>query len=63
MACFMWFSAQFFSQKRPKIRFQVRPNGQSYPLIELSGHNGPVWKVSWAHPKYGGLLASAAYDK
>ncbi|KAF1759056.1 hypothetical protein GCK72_015516 [Caenorhabditis remanei] len=43
--------------------FEVRPNGQSYPLIELSGHNGPVWKVSWAHPKYGGLLASAAYDK
>ncbi|CAL2042006.1 unnamed protein product [Caenorhabditis brenneri] len=43
--------------------FEVRPNGQSFPLAELSGHVGPVWKVSWAHPKYGGLLASAAYDK
>uniref|UniRef100_A0A1I7UZP0 Protein SEC13 homolog n=1 Tax=Caenorhabditis tropicalis TaxID=1561998 RepID=A0A1I7UZP0_9PELO len=43
--------------------FEVRPNGQSFPLAELSGHMGPVWKVSWAHPKYGGLLASAAYDK
>uniref|UniRef100_A0A8R1DHN4 Protein SEC13 homolog n=1 Tax=Caenorhabditis japonica TaxID=281687 RepID=A0A8R1DHN4_CAEJA len=43
--------------------FEVRPNGQSYPLAELAGHAGPVWKVSWAHPKFGGLLASAAYDK
>ncbi|CAI2350253.1 unnamed protein product [Caenorhabditis sp. 36 PRJEB53466] len=43
--------------------FEVRPNGQSFPLAELAGHSGPVWKVSWAHPKYGGLLASAAYDK
>lgn len=32
-------------------------------MAELVGHSGPVWKVSWAHPKYGGLLASASYDK
>ncbi|CAI5447999.1 unnamed protein product [Caenorhabditis angaria] len=43
--------------------FEVRPNGQSFPVAELAGHAGPVWKVSWAHPKFGGLLASAAYDK
>ncbi|CAD6196557.1 unnamed protein product [Caenorhabditis auriculariae] len=43
--------------------FEVRPNGQSFPIAELAGHSGPVWKVSWAHPKFGGLLASAAYDK
>ncbi|CAB3409537.1 unnamed protein product [Caenorhabditis bovis] len=43
--------------------FEVRPNGQSFPIADLTGHSGPVWKVSWAHPKFGGLLASASYDK
>jgi protein transport protein SEC13 len=28
----------------------------------LQGHEGPVWQVSWAHPKYGGLLASCSFD-
>jgi protein transport protein SEC13 len=28
----------------------------------LPGHDGPVWEVAWAHPKYGVLLASCSYD-
>jgi protein transport protein SEC13 len=28
----------------------------------LQGHEGPVWQVSWAHPKYGVLLASCSFD-
>lgn len=28
----------------------------------LSGHEGPVWQVAWAHPKFGVLLASCSYD-
>jgi protein transport protein SEC13 len=28
----------------------------------LKGHEGAVWSVSWAHPKYGNILASADYD-
>ncbi|EKM51423.1 uncharacterized protein PHACADRAFT_263541 [Phanerochaete carnosa HHB-10118-sp] len=28
----------------------------------LKGHTGPVWQVSWAHPKYGHILASCSYD-
>jgi len=28
----------------------------------LKGHNGPVWQVAWAHPKYGHILASCSYD-
>eukprot|EP01105_Mastigella_eilhardi_P010626 TRINITY_DN2476_c0_g1_i3.p1 TRINITY_DN2476_c0_g1~~TRINITY_DN2476_c0_g1_i3.p1 ORF type:complete len:303 (-),score=73.94 TRINITY_DN2476_c0_g1_i3:150-1058(-) len=31
--------------------------------VELKGHDGPVWSVAWAHPKYGNLLASCSYDK
>ncbi|KAF0757426.1 hypothetical protein AaE_004270, partial [Aphanomyces astaci] len=28
----------------------------------LCRHEGPVWQVSWAHPKFGTLLASCSYD-
>ena len=28
----------------------------------LTGHEGPVWQVAWAHPQYGVLLASCSYD-
>lgn len=32
-------------------------------MIEtLRGHDGPVWQVSWAHPKFGIILASCSYD-
>lgn len=32
-------------------------------VAELKGHEGPVWQVAWAHPKFGSLLASCSYDK
>ena len=25
-------------------------------------HEGPVWQVAWAHPKFGSILASCSYD-
>jgi protein transport protein SEC13 len=25
-------------------------------------HEGPIWQVAWAHPKFGTILASASYD-
>lgn len=28
----------------------------------LTGHEGPIWEVCWAHPKFGVLLASCSYD-
>lgn len=31
-------------------------------LATLSGHQGPVWQVAWAHPKFGSILASCSYD-
>ncbi|KAF6040269.1 SEC13 [Bugula neritina] len=30
---------------------------------ELMGHEGPVWQLAWAHPKFGSILASCSYDK
>ena len=31
-------------------------------IADLHGHEGPVWQVSWAHPRYGALLASCSFD-
>ena len=31
-------------------------------MATLQGHEGPVWQISWAHPKYGVLLASCSFD-
>lgn len=31
-------------------------------LTDLFRHDGPVWQVAWAHPKFGVILASASYD-
>merc|ERR1712144_115133 len=32
-------------------------------VADLAGHEGPVWQVSWAHPKFGNLLASCSFDQ
>jgi len=29
----------------------------------LKGHEGPVWQIAWAHPRFGPLLASCSYDR
>ena len=42
--------------------FEVSPTGDHTPLASLLGHQGPVWQVAWAHPKYGPILASCGYD-
>jgi len=31
-------------------------------VAQLRAHEGPLWKVAWAHPKYGSLLATCGYD-
>ena len=30
--------------------------------IIITSHDGPVWQVAWAHPKFGNILASCGYD-
>lgn len=35
---------------------------QLTPLTTLHGHEGPVWQISWSHPKFGNLLASCSFD-
>ncbi|XP_055906637.1 protein SEC13 homolog [Eupeodes corollae] len=38
-------------------------NEEHVLVAELMGHRGPVWEVSWAHPKFGNVLASCSYDR
>lgn len=32
-------------------------------VATLTGHEGPVWIIAWAHPRFGSVLASASYDR
>lgn len=50
------------SSDRTVRLFKVEPNQPERLVASLTGHEGPVWQVAWAHPKYGSLLASAGYD-
>jgi len=35
----------------------------SHVVATLYGHEGPVWMVAWAHPRFGRVLASCSFDK
>lgn len=43
--------------------FEVVGENHYNQIESLSGHSGAVWQVSWAHPKFGVLLASCSYDR
>ena len=42
--------------------FQINDNQTETLLSILSGHEGPVWQIAWAHPKFGAILGSCSYD-
>jgi len=42
--------------------FNIVKNTQTH-IKDLTGHEGPVWQVCWAHPKFGSKLASCSYDR
>ena len=48
------------SDRTVKI-FELTADSQAL-VADLAGHEGPVWQVSWAHPKFGTLLASCGFD-
>jgi len=43
--------------------YDVMEGGERKQVADLKGHDGPVWQVAWAHPKFGTLLASCSYDR
>jgi len=42
--------------------YDIHGDHQYQPSAELLGHDGPVWQVAWAHPKFGTVLASCSFD-
>jgi len=50
------------SDKTIKI-YDVAVDNNVTLTSDLRRHEGPVWQVAWAHPKYGTYLASCSYDK
>lgn len=51
------------SDRKVKIFNVAGGSPDQRPTAELTGHEGPVWEVAWAHPKFGSILASCSYDK
>jgi len=43
--------------------FEIGENDTQTSVAEIKGHEGPVWEVAWAHPKFGSILASCSYDR
>jgi protein transport protein SEC13 len=44
--------------------FDVSPDQTHHQLsATIQAHEGPVWQVAWAHPKFGSILASCSYDR
>mmetsp|Transcript_59746 Transcript_59746/g.82967 ORF Transcript_59746/g.82967 Transcript_59746/m.82967 type:complete len:109 (-) Transcript_59746:694-1020(-) len=29
----------------------------------FKAHNGPIWQLAWAHPKFGNIIASCGFDR
>eukprot|EP00124_Ichthyophonus_hoferi_P000311 Ihof_evm7s11 gene=Ihof_evmTU7s11 len=50
------------SDRTVKI-FDVLTDGQYKLVADLRGHEGAVWQVSWAHAKFGNIIATCSYDK
>ena len=54
------FSFLYYIDRTVKI---YNVSDTSYELsATLQGHEGPVWQVSWSHPKFGVILASCSFD-
>lgn len=43
--------------------FDLKEGGVQTLSAELKGHEGPVWQVAWANPRFGTILASCSYDR
>lgn len=61
----MWpTSPGIASFSAPSVRSaRLRPRILRDCIVYDRRHEGPVWEVAWAHPKFGVLLASCSYDR
>ena len=45
------------------IKVYSTASGSQQLEATLTGHEEPVWQISWAHPAFGNILASCSYDR
>lgn len=38
-------------------------DGQWHCTSNWKSHSGSVWKVTWAHPEFGQVLATCSFDR
>ena len=58
-----YYSFHTFVTKTDRTIKIYNVSDTSYEIsATLLGHHGAVWQVSWAHPKFGVLLASCSFD-
>ena len=55
------FMATASSDKTVRV-FATGIENSGAALAKITGHDGPVWMVDWAHPAFGVALASCSYD-
>ena len=46
-----------------KVKIYNRVDEKWILNSEFMAHDGPIWKVKWAHPDFGNILATCSYDK
>lgn len=61
------------AQVRQKLHWKVRQKSHQKSPVNVSSymymtcifktHSGSVWKVTWAHPEFGQVLASCSFDR
>ena len=56
--------SEFFTvQCMPETPTFYFPSVPSLSLSSLQTHSGSVWRVTWAHPEYGQVLATCSFDR
>ncbi|RXG69832.1 Nucleoporin seh1 [Armadillidium vulgare] len=50
------------SDQNVKI-WDLNDNGEWVCTNMLKCHNGSVWKVTWAHPEFGQIIATCSFDR
>ncbi|XP_022663105.1 nucleoporin SEH1-like isoform X2 [Varroa jacobsoni] len=50
------------SDQNVKI-FDLQPDGDWKCTGNFKTHSGSVWKVTWAHPEFGQVIATCSYDR
>lgn len=38
-------------------------NGKWTPSATWKAHSGPTWRISWAHPEFGQVIATCSFDR